>query len=601
MRALILALGTRGDVAPLLDLGQALRQRGHEVVVLTSEIHAAQARELALDCVALAGPDREELAAIMREVAALPDRGERDMAFVQRYSMPIVAGARAELARRLAEADYAISNLPVVLRRDERGRPMPGACVTYEPPSPPGTIFELEQGEVISLVAVSPLLLNPRGALALDGRFTGFWRPARPAAPPDPQLRDFLAAGPPPVALTLGSMALLEGPELARNFGQALRRLGQRGVLVAGWGTLESVAAEFAELHVVAEVDYDWLLPQCRLVIHHGGSGTTAAVLRSGAPSILRPYIGSQLRFADQLAENGLLSASLLGQALTPELLAGAIEAGLADHGLAARAQHWRGLMAEEADGLPRAIEMIEWHQAWFARRERDFAAHAAHAATATAPGPDRRPRSGAAPARATPPLSAEQRLAQCAELAGLDQRPDVARRLAQARLDILKTAYLDTLRPLVLRPTGAEVEAFYAAHPALFAQRQIYELLSVGMSPAEFDAAPCQEALAASARLADWVDWMHNRGIPHRAEPVSQAAEDLPSGLLEALAQLGPGQRLLLNSGGQRLMYELLAKTPAPLGIAQATSEIVSFLENQQLGRLASQRLAQAAGLAKD
>lgn len=32
-----------------------------------------------------------------------------------------------------------------------------------------------------------------------------------------------------------------------------------------------------------SEVPHDWLFPHCSAVVHHGGSGTTAAGLRAGA------------------------------------------------------------------------------------------------------------------------------------------------------------------------------------------------------------------------------------------------------------------------------------------------------------------------------
>src|SRR5690606_12683205 len=37
------------------------------------------------------------------------------------------------------------------------------------------------------------------------------------------------------------------------------------------------------------EASYETLFPLCRLVIHHGGCGTCADVLRSGVPSIVIP------------------------------------------------------------------------------------------------------------------------------------------------------------------------------------------------------------------------------------------------------------------------------------------------------------------------
>jgi sterol 3beta-glucosyltransferase len=40
---------------------------------------------------------------------------------------------------------------------------------------------------------------------------------------------------------------------------------------------------------------HDWLLPRCASVIHHGGTGTTAAGLRAGILNIVIPFAGNQM------------------------------------------------------------------------------------------------------------------------------------------------------------------------------------------------------------------------------------------------------------------------------------------------------------------
>ncbi|MGV0838520.1 glycosyltransferase, partial [Mycolicibacterium thermoresistibile] len=53
---------------------------------------------------------------------------------------------------------------------------------------------------------------------------------------------------------------------------------------------------------VVGAVNYAAVFPACRAIVHHGGSGTIAASLRAGVPTLVlwtagdQPFWGAQLR-----------------------------------------------------------------------------------------------------------------------------------------------------------------------------------------------------------------------------------------------------------------------------------------------------------------
>ncbi|KAM3576739.1 hypothetical protein VYU27_001334 [Nannochloropsis oceanica] len=49
-------------------------------------------------------------------------------------------------------------------------------------------------------------------------------------------------------------------------------------------------------------VPHSWLLPQCSVVVHHGGSGTTAAALRAGIAQVTVPAMMDQFQWAERVA-----------------------------------------------------------------------------------------------------------------------------------------------------------------------------------------------------------------------------------------------------------------------------------------------------------
>ncbi|KDN17367.1 glycosyltransferase [Amycolatopsis rifamycinica] len=123
---------------------------------------------------------------------------------------------------------------------------------------------------------------------------TGYWFLGTAVARPDPRLRDFLAAGPPPVYVGFGSMRPADAEATFAVVRTALRRAGLRGVLGAG--------LDADDLLVVGDVPHEWLFPRTAAVVHHGGAGTTAAGLRAGVPALVCPVFSDQPYWGERVA-----------------------------------------------------------------------------------------------------------------------------------------------------------------------------------------------------------------------------------------------------------------------------------------------------------
>ncbi len=66
----------------------------------------------------------------------------------------------------------------------------------------------------------------------------------------------------------------------------ACAELGERALICAGWSDFSDVP-HADHVKVVGGVNYAAVFPACRAVVHHGGSGTTAASLRAGVPTLI--------------------------------------------------------------------------------------------------------------------------------------------------------------------------------------------------------------------------------------------------------------------------------------------------------------------------
>jgi sterol 3beta-glucosyltransferase len=365
MRVLIVTLGTRGDFELFAALGRELRSRGHDVVLGAAPFHEEAALAGGLGWVPIGAGDRGTMLALMRSLESETDRAQRTRRFASSWLGPQLQSGRARMAEAARHCEYFICNLKLAMARD--GAVIPGAFVTYDPPHAAGDLARFGSrrhgGRILELIALNRTLVDPQHVWDAEYRFTGFWhvRPAV-AVPPSPDLEAF-AERDAPVALTMGSMTMFDADRLVTTFAEALRIVGRRGVVVGGWSGMGAGAP--ADIKAVGEVDYDWLFPRAACVIHHGGAGTVAAVLRSGRPSVLLPQISAQEDFARLLLRERLASAALDVHDLTPQRLAAAIGAAC-ETGAQHAAAVWRDRVREDG-GLALAGDLVEAHALRFA------------------------------------------------------------------------------------------------------------------------------------------------------------------------------------------------------------------------------------------
>ena len=399
-RISIIAVGSRGDVAPLAGLGVALARAGHDVAVtayspfealitdcglgfrevpaalggsadpmkdLAAFVAPSGMRELGKAILSanagesadmlLLSPFAEMAGHALAESKGIPALGVRLQPFSATAAHPpAVLGARnlgAHGNRFAANAgawlvDRLYDNVVAGLRRDLG---LPGASARTRR-------AERTAAEWPVLHGYSPLVA-PRPADWRPGlEITGYWWPPTPAdwAPSD-ELAAFLAAGPPPVFVGLGSVMTNaeRTAELGDIFVRAAELAGTRMLVQSGWAGLDAAGDQVL---TIGDVPHDWLFPQTAVVAHHCGAGTAAAGLRAGVPAIALPGYGDGPFWADRLRDLGACAATIPQRRLTAERLADAIRTAV-DPALKARAERIAAELNTE-DGSGQAISTIE-------------------------------------------------------------------------------------------------------------------------------------------------------------------------------------------------------------------------------------------------
>jgi rhamnosyltransferase subunit B len=117
-------------------------------------------------------------------------------------------------------------------------------------------------------------------------------------------LKEFLAAGEPPVVFTPGS-AMSHGHSFFQESLGACQQAGLRGVFVTRFAEQLPAALPKQVLHV-PYVPFSQLLPQSSVLVHHGGIGTTAQALAAGIPQLITPFAHDQPDNAERVRRLGV-------------------------------------------------------------------------------------------------------------------------------------------------------------------------------------------------------------------------------------------------------------------------------------------------------
>ncbi len=350
MHLTFIAVGSRGDVEPLIALAHGMRAAGHDIRFVSHEEFAPRIEQQDLEFWEARGLDPRE-AMRSPEGLTMQGSGRNPVAYARSFARllePFMADVFTSSLEAARDADAlvfsaaAFSGYPVAKRLGKRGvlallqpllptRAFPSPLLPV-PHGIPGRIARLSHHLVEQVLWQSirrPMNRALGSALALDpldwhGPFTrmiaegttalcgfsrlvvprpadwpdtvevcGYWPLDPPAWTPRGALEVFLAGGEPPVFIGFGSMTPKDPEALTEVLVGALERVGRRGVLQGGWGGLGGGALPDSVL-VVDDLPHAWLFEHVAAVVHHGGAGTTGAALRAGRPSIALPLFGDQ-------------------------------------------------------------------------------------------------------------------------------------------------------------------------------------------------------------------------------------------------------------------------------------------------------------------
>lgn len=410
MKFAVASYGTRGDIEPCVAIGRELMRRGHEVRMAVPPNLVDLAESAGLGAISY-GPDMHDFWSdefirdfwknlIRGPVKLVREAWEpvlRNWSQMSSALMSVSAGADLIFTGQLYQ-DLAINVA------DYYGIPM--ATLHYIPMRPNGELIPMLPGPLVrrgmavydwlcwrmnkkaedkqrrelglpTAKVASPRRIPERGSLEIQAYdevcFPGLaaewrkWRDKRPfvgsltmelPTGAEDEVLSWIAAGTPPICFGFGSMPVAESPaDTVQMIASACAELGERALICSGWSDFSNVP-HFDHVKVVGVVNYTTIFPGCRAVVHHGGSGTTAAGLRAGVPTLILWTAGDQPMWGAHIKQLKVGTARRFSSTTRESLVADLRQILAADY--VARARDIASQMTKPADSVGRAVDLLE-------------------------------------------------------------------------------------------------------------------------------------------------------------------------------------------------------------------------------------------------
>lgn len=213
------------------------------------------------------------------------------------------------------------------------------------------------------LCAWSPSLIPPSSDWSSRVHVTGYYFfPYTDSYTPPNELREFLDAGKPPICISFGSMVHKNAEKVDEIIRESLKRTSNRGIILLGWGSAKRQST--GDLLYLESAPHDWLLPKCKMLIHHGGAGTTSAGLRAGIPQVVVPFTADQPFWGSRVHAVGVAPKPIRVSQLSAEKMVSALAE--AESKLVLEQAQATGRVVRGEDGVSEAVRLVEAYSGEF-------------------------------------------------------------------------------------------------------------------------------------------------------------------------------------------------------------------------------------------
>lgn len=368
MKVVVMAIGSRGDVEPLLAIGEQYRTAGNEVVYIFPEQFRSIVEELGCP---FYGFTSEFIDVLIKGEEGAQIMG-RSGNWLQRFRniLKIIPKSK-EINRKILEKEYEVLDterpdlvvfhqknlMPVVwsMKHPVKAQMvLPIPCMQH--PVPDHSVIGFSGGgnygkwinrmsyslknsvlslaiyfttkayrkrlgirpsisgikkhflyDVDSLYTVSNELFQRPSSWPENAKVIGFQERDKTLSwSPSEDLKAFLDTHDKVLFISFGSMKNPRPSEVTEIILSSLKELGIPAIINTSWGGVERIDGLDQDVLYVQDIPYDWILPRVYGIIHHGGAGTTHNGVKAGCASLIIPHFIDQYYWNRVVSDKGL-------------------------------------------------------------------------------------------------------------------------------------------------------------------------------------------------------------------------------------------------------------------------------------------------------
>lgn len=175
--------------------------------------------------------------------------------------------------------------------------------------------------------------------------------------PPESLVKFLAESEEPPIYIGFGSIVVDDADSFTEMIFEAVKKSGVRALVSKGWGGFGGKGDNLPDnIYMLENTPHDWLFPQVRGCVIHGGAGTTAIALKCGLPIQVVPFFGDQYFWGSMIEKSKVGPKPIPYKRLTADILAEGIEYLLTKEARSA-AQTIAASIEREGDGAENACK----------------------------------------------------------------------------------------------------------------------------------------------------------------------------------------------------------------------------------------------------
>lgn len=364
MKAVLISLGTRGDIEPFLAIAQLLTTRKWDVICVFPEQFRETVKEMGISFIGFG----KEFLELMDREDAKKFMGGQGSIFKRLRTFIRMARAGMKLSNEIITLQHSIQiqekpdkviyhpkcNYALVWGIENPGKslmvsPIPFMTHPIDHMTPLGgnygkllnrlsfwlvntikalvlkiiarkyhkdysgtmiTVSSLRKAMLEkekSYYTISPSLFPRPSYWPAQAKVVGHYERDKTAGwMPSDDLIKFLEKHKKIVFITFGSMSNSNPREKTRIIVNVLKRNNVSAIINTSWGGLEEIDERPENIYYVNNIPYTWIFPKIYAVIHHGGSGTTHSALKCACPSLIVPHVLDQFYWSKTISDLNL-------------------------------------------------------------------------------------------------------------------------------------------------------------------------------------------------------------------------------------------------------------------------------------------------------